>query len=105
MAKAKGLTSGMVERRYVLRPTMPTIVTSFALTVIALWTGGIILEGVFNWPGLGQLIFLAIGTFDTPVIVGTVVIYAYLLAVTVFVLDFAYALLDPRVRVGGRSDQ
>lgn len=105
MAKAKGLTSGMVERRYVLRPTMPTIVTSFALTVITLWTGAIILEGVFNWPGLGQLIYRAIGAFDTPVIVGTVVIYAYLLALTVFLLDFAYALLDPRVRVGGRSDQ
>ncbi len=103
MAKAKGLTSGMIERRYVLRPTMPTIVTSFALLVIGLWTGAIITETVFNWPGLGQLIYRAIGFYDTTVIVGSVVIYAYLLALTVFLLDFAYALLDPRVKVGARS--
>ena len=105
MAKAKGLASRLVERRYVLRPTMPTIVTSFALTLITAWQGAIILEGVFNWPGIGSLYGLAIGLFDAPVIIGNVVIYAYLLAITVFVLDLAYALLDPRVRVGGGGKQ
>ena len=62
MAKAKGLPSSAIERRYILRPTMPTIVTSFALTIISLWTGSIVLERVFNWPGLGQLIYRAIGS-------------------------------------------
>lgn len=100
MAKAKGLPDKMVERRYVLRPTLPTIITSFALTLINLWTGAIILETVFNWPGLGRLLFRAIGLYDTPVIVASTVIYAYLLALTVFLLDFVYALVDPRVRVG-----
>ena len=100
MAKAKGLTSGMIERRYVLRPTLPTIVTSFALTLIGLWTGGIVLETVFSWPGLGRLLYQAIGQYDTPVIIGSTVIYAYLLAGTVFLLDFIYALIDPRVKVG-----
>jgi peptide/nickel transport system permease protein len=100
MAKAKGLSSRQIERRYILRPTLPNIITSFALLVIQLWTGAIILEQVFNWPGLGRLLFQAIGLFDTPVIVGSTVIYAYLLAVTVFLLDFLYALVDPRVKVG-----
>ena len=58
-------------------------------------------QQVFNWPGIGQLYARAIGAFDTPVIVANVVIYAYLLALTVFLLDFIYALVDPRVRVGG----
>jgi peptide/nickel transport system permease protein len=101
MAKAKGLSSRQIERRYILRPTLPTIITNFALLLIALWTGGIVLETVFNWPGLGRLLFRAIGLFDTPVIVGSTVIYAYLLALTVFLLDFLYALVDPRIRVGG----
>jgi peptide/nickel transport system permease protein len=101
MAKAKGLPDGMIERRYILRPTLPNIITSFALTLITLWTGAIITETVFNWPGIGQLYARAIGAFDTPVIVANVVIYAYLLALTVFLLDFIYALVDPRVRVGG----
>ncbi len=100
MAKAKGLNATMVERRYILRPTLPAIITNFALTLITLWTGAIILETVFNWPGLGRTLFNAVGLFDTAVIVGSTVIYAYLLALTVFLLDFIYSLVDPRVRLG-----
>jgi len=101
MAKAKGLSDREIERRYVLRPTLPTIITGFALTVITLWQGATILETIFNWPGLGRAIYMAVGLYDTPVIVGSAVIYAYLLALTVFLLDFIYALVDPRIRVGG----
>ncbi len=103
MAKAKGLTNKMIERRYILRPTLPNIITNFALMLIVLWTGAIILETVFNWPGIGQLYFKAIGSFDIPVILANTVVYAYLLAITVFLLDFIYALVDPRVRVGEGS--
>ena len=103
MARAKGLPSNLIERRYILRPTLSPIVTSFLLMLIGLWSGAIILEQVFNWPGLGSLLFRAIGHRDTPVIIGAVVIFAYLLAATVFLLDILYALLDPRVRIeGGR---
>ena len=55
MAKAKGLEPRNVQRRYVLRPTLPTIITSFALLLITIWTGAIITETVFNWPGLGVI--------------------------------------------------
>jgi peptide/nickel transport system permease protein len=101
MAKAKGLTSRDIEYRYILRPTLPTIITNFALLLIGLWTGAIITETVFEWPGLGRTLYRAIGAFDVPVIVGETIIYAYLLAITVFMLDFVYALVDPRVKVGG----
>ena len=105
MAKAKGLSSREIERRYILRPTLPTIITTFALLLITLWTGAIILETAFNWPGLGKTLFKAIGLFDTPVIVGSTVIFAYLLAINVFVLDFIYALVDPRVRLGSEGSR
>ncbi len=101
MAKAKGLNDRMLERRYILRPTLPNIISTFALTLISLWQGAPILESVFNWPGLGSTIVQAIGLYETPVIVGTTVVFAYLLAMTVFLLDFIYALVDPRVKVGG----
>jgi peptide/nickel transport system permease protein len=100
MAKAKGLTPRDVERRYILRPTLPTIITNFALLLITLWTGLTITETVFLWPGLGITLYRAIGFYDTPVIVGSTIIYAYLLAITVFLLDFVYVLVDPRVKVG-----
>jgi peptide/nickel transport system permease protein len=103
VAKAKGLPSATIERRYILRPTLPPIITSFAFTLISLWSGAIILETVFSWPGLGRLLFQAVGQFDTPVIIGSVVIYAYLLALTVFLLDILYALVDPRVKLGGEA--
>ena len=103
MAKAKGLPARDIERRYILRPTLPTIITNFALLIIGLWTGAIITETVFLWPGLGRTLFRAIGLFDTPVIVGSTIIYAYLLGITVFMLDFIYALVDPRVKVGSEN--
>jgi peptide/nickel transport system permease protein len=101
MAKAKGLTSKEIENRYIMKPTMPNIVTNFALTLIGCWSGAIITETIFNWPGLGRMLNAAIGMYDVPVIVGDTIIYAYLLAITVFLLDFVYALVDPRVKVGG----
>lgn len=100
MAKAKGLSARAVERRYVLRPTLPPIVTQFALGAIGMWMGAAILETVFNWPGLGRLFLQAINLYDTPVIVASAVIYGYLLGVTVLLLDLIYALIDPRVKVG-----
>ena len=103
LAKAKGLPSSVIERRYILRPTLPTIITNFALGIIGMWSGSIILETIFNWPGLGRVLFQAIGQFDIPVIVASVVIYAYLLALTVFLLDIFYALVDPRVKIAGES--
>jgi peptide/nickel transport system permease protein len=104
VAKAKGLTSREIERRYILRPTLPTIVTNFALLIIGLFSGATITETVFLWPGLGRTIYRAIGLYDTPVIVGTTIIYAYLLAFTVFFLDFIYAIVDPRVKVSGSNN-
>ncbi|MYC96523.1 MAG: ABC transporter permease [Caldilineaceae bacterium SB0661_bin_32] len=101
MARAKGLSDRVVERRYIMRPTMPSIVTGLALSIIGLWFGSIVLETIFNWPGLGRLFYLASNIFETSVIVGSTVIYAYLLGITVFFLDIVYALIDPRVKVGG----
>ncbi len=101
MGMAKGLHTRDLERLYFLRPTLPNIITNFALLIISLWTGAIITETVFLWPGLGRTLYQAIGFYDVPVIVGSTIIYAYLLAITVFLLDFVYALVDPRVKVGG----
>ena len=101
LAKAKGLPESLIQRRYILRPTLPPIITDFSLTLIGSWMGAIITERVFNWPGIGSLFYSASVMFDTPILVGLVVIYAYLLAVTVFILELVYAVLDPRIRVGG----
>ncbi len=51
LGRAKGVPGRALERRYILRPTLPVIITDFALMLITMWTGAIILENVFNWPG------------------------------------------------------
>ena len=86
-----------------LRPTLPTIITQFALTLVFAWQGAIITETVFQWPGLGRLLWQAIGLFEVPVIIGSVVIFAYLLALSVFLLDILYAMIDPRVKLGAEG--
>jgi peptide/nickel transport system permease protein len=101
LAKAKGLPESLIQRKYILRPTLPPIITDFSLTLISSWMGAIITETIFNWPGIGSLFYIASMMFDSPVLVGLVVIYAYLLALTVFVLEFIYAILDPRIKAGG----
>ncbi|MFC2078092.1 ABC transporter permease [Candidatus Bipolaricaulota bacterium] len=104
LAKAKGLRSNTIERRYVLRPVLPAIITNFALTLIMAWQGSILTELVFNWPGVGRLLVTAVMRFEVPVIIGAVVIFAYLLALTVLLLDILYALVDPRMRLGAGGE-
>ncbi|MGQ9479170.1 MAG: ABC transporter permease [Thermoproteota archaeon] len=102
-AKAKGLPESIILRRYVLRPVLPYIVTDFSLMLISSWMGAIITETVFSWPGIGSLSYEATMAFDGPVMVGLVVIYAYLLAMTVFILESMYGFLDPRIRAGSEA--
>jgi peptide/nickel transport system permease protein len=103
VARAKGLSPRMIEARYILRPVLPYVVTSFAVMMILFWQSAIALEMLFLWPGLGSLFFIALRGFATPMVLGVVVVFAYLLAITVFVLDILYAVLDPRVRVGNQG--
>jgi peptide/nickel transport system permease protein len=101
IARAKGLPNRLLERQYILRPVLPYVITSFAVMMITLWQGAIALELLFRWPGVGVLFITAIRSVNTPLTLGVVVVFAYMLALTVFILDVVYALVDPRVRVGG----
>jgi peptide/nickel transport system permease protein len=101
LAEAKGLRSGRLRTRYILRPVLPAIITNFALVSIVSWQAVILTEIVFRWPGLGELLIHAIYTHEVSVVIGAVTIFAYLLGLTVLLLDFLYVLVDPRVTLGG----
>ena len=98
-ARAKGLPERIILWRYVLRPSSPPIITGVAFAIVFSWTGAIITETVFNWPGIGLLFWEAIAALDAPVIIGLTVILAYLIVLTVLALDIIYGILDPRLRV------
>jgi peptide/nickel transport system permease protein len=100
LARAKGVPAAVVRRRYILRPTLPAILTHFALMLLGIWSGSVVLEVVFSWPGLGQLFFNTLRSLNSAVLVGLTVTYAYFLGITLLLLEIAYALVDPRLRVG-----
>jgi peptide/nickel transport system permease protein len=103
LAKAKGLPNALIEKRYLLRPALPNILTIFTVMMIAIWQEAIIIELFFSILGIGQLFYLAIRNSDIPVIVGMTVIFAYLLAISVFILDFVHGIIDPRVTMGSKD--
>jgi len=106
LGRAKGLSRTALERGYILRPALPYVVTSFATTLINFWQLSMVQEAIFQWPGLGMLyINEALPDFfsesmspgELIIVVGIVVVFAYLLGMLVFILDLVYVALDPRI--------
>jgi peptide/nickel transport system permease protein len=97
-ARAKGLTERRVVFRHGLRSAITPIVTAAGLDIGVLLGGTILVETVFNIPGIGRLAFDSIQNSDLPMIQGTVLIGAFFIIVANLVVDVLYAFLDPRVR-------
>lgn len=102
MRTAKALGVGEARRLYrhagpnALRPVI-TVVTSEAAVV---FTGTILVETVFSWPGLGRLMFDSVLARDRPVLVGVLLFSAFVVSALNLLADLLYAALDPRVRLG-----
>jgi len=103
LARAKGLPASVLERRYLLRPALPSIITSFALIMISIWQECIAVEYFFNVGGIGGFFVQALANNEIGVIVALVTTFAYFLAITVFILDIVYALVDPRLKIQSSS--
>jgi peptide/nickel transport system permease protein len=101
-ARAKGLSERVVIGKHALRNAMLPIVTILALSVPGLIGSSVIVESIFGIPGMGQLMWQAVFERDYPVIMGNLVIVATLTLMANLVADIAYALVDPRIRFGGR---
>ena len=98
-ARAKGLSAGQVLWRHALRNAMIPVLTILGLQFAFLLAGGIIIEQVFYLPGLGRLVFQAISARDLIVVESVVMLLVFAVIVVNFVVDLAYALVDPRLRV------
>ena len=98
-ARAKGLPESVVRRRYILRPSLPPILTNLILSLAFSISGYIITERVFNWPGMGSLFYNAIRALDEPVIFALTYIFTLVYIVARFVLEMLYIVVDPRIRL------
>ena len=99
-ARSKGLPKGRVVYKHAFRNAVIPIVTLIGLQAGDLLAGSIIIENVFHLPGIGRLVFEAIGQRDFPVIQGTVLLIASVIVLINFFTDVAYGLFDPRIRHG-----
>jgi peptide/nickel transport system permease protein len=100
-ARAKGLSERRVILVHAFRNALIPVVTVLALSVPVLFGGALITETVFSWPGMGSLIFEAIIGSDYYVAIIGFLISAILVMVANLLADLLYAVIDPRVRVGG----
>ena len=101
VARAKGLRSGLVSRRHILRVAAPPIVTGLIMGFAGTLGGSILVETVFNWQGMGRLYYEAIaGTPDEMVIVALTFVYTLIYVAARMILEVLYVFLDPRVRYG-----
>ncbi len=97
-ARSKGLSKRRVVYKHAFRNAIIPVVTIIGLQAGDLLAGAIIIENVFHLPGIGRLVFEAIGQRDLPVIQGVVLLIAMIIVVINFVIDVIYRYLDPRIR-------
>jgi peptide/nickel transport system permease protein len=97
-ARAKGLSERRVILRHGVRAAINPIMTILALDIGTLIGSAILVEIVFNIPGVGRLLYTALTNSDFPIVQGTVLLGALFIVVANIVVDIAYAYLDPRVR-------
>lgn len=96
-ARAKGLAERTVVARHALSNALINIVTIIGLQITALFSGIVIVEVVFSWPGLGRLAFNAVEERDYPLLQGAVLVVAVMVTLVNLLVDLLYFLLDPRI--------
>ncbi len=102
-AAAKGLSNSQVIWRHGMKNALIPVITFLGIDLGAMVGGTVLTETVFQWPGVGYELFLAIGARDWPIVMGGVIVIVFLVMVINLIVDASYAFLDPRIRYGRRA--
>lgn len=98
-ARAQGLREPTIARKVVLRISMPSILVAVALTVGFLLAGSIVVEELFNWPGMGRLVTAGVSERDYPMLQALMLVYGGIFIVVNVIAEVLQGVLDPRVRL------
>lgn len=104
-AKAKGLSKRSIIFHHALKNALIPVVTYVGMDFGAMLAGAILTETVFNWPGIGQMTYTAITRRDWPIVMGAVTVIVIVVMIINLIVDVSYAFLDPRIRLGNKSDK
>ena len=97
-ARAKGVPERTVTFKHALRNALLPVVTNIGLEIPFLFTGAIVTETIFSWPGMGRQFIQAVDSFDYPVLMGILLVTAVIVVFANLMADIAYAIVDPRVQ-------
>ena len=97
-ARAKGLSGGKIIRKHVLRNALTPILEAFKVHFGTFFTGILVTETVFAWPGIGRLFLQGISARDYPMVLGCLFIFIILFAVVKLIVDILQVFLDPRIK-------
>ena len=97
-ARAKGLPGRTVTFRHALRNALLPVVTNIGLEIPFLFSGALVTESIFSWPGIGRLTIESIRVFDYTILMGVFLITALLVVVANILADVLYAVVDPRIK-------
>jgi len=96
-ARAKGLREALVVQRHLLKNALIPIITVLGPVLAVLLVGSLIVETIFSIPGIGRLLVQGITQRDYSLIMGTTLLYAFVIAVLNLIVDVAYGFVDPRI--------
>ena len=99
-ARIKGLAEQLVIFKHALKNAVIPVLTFGGISFAGLLNGSIVVEVIFNWPGLGLLMLEGIRTRDVPIIEATILVSGFLYILMSTLVDIAYAYVDPRIRYG-----
>ncbi|MEV1334035.1 ABC transporter permease [Micromonospora costi] len=102
-ARSKGLSERRVVLRHTLRNGLFPVITLLGMYLPALFSGALVVESLFNFPGMGQLFWQAALKRDFPILLGVTVIISIATVVGALLADLLYAAVDPRVRLRGSA--
>jgi len=105
MARAKGLSPWKVTFKHALKNALMPVVTIMGTLLAGVLTGSFVIEQIFAIPGMGKYFVESISDRDYPVIMGTTVFYSAFLIISLFLVDIAYGILDPRIKTDKKGGQ
>ncbi len=100
-AKASGIGKKLIRYKYALKNGLIPVVTMVGLCYTFELGGSILVESIFDWPGMGRFMWLSIINNDYPGIIGVTIIFAIMCCTINLIVDLVYALIDSRIRVTG----
>jgi peptide/nickel transport system permease protein len=96
-ARAKGLSETTVIFKHALRVAILPVVTVISVNFAFQFTGAMIIETVYSWPGLGRMMFEAVFRRDYPVLMGLLIVSSFTVIFVNLITDLLYAYIDPRI--------